>query len=70
RKRLKKYFSTISNFLEKLLILFYIIEGSPAYTLELLNIRLSNSINSGVRNIFFEDGLIYFIIYYYKDYAI
>ncbi|KAM0794075.1 hypothetical protein BDR22DRAFT_815810, partial [Usnea florida] len=67
---LKEYFFTILNFLKKLLILFYIIGGSLAYTLELLNIRVSNSINLGVRNIFFEDSLIYFVIYYYKGYAI
>ncbi|KAM0794076.1 hypothetical protein BDR22DRAFT_815812, partial [Usnea florida] len=70
RKRLKKYFSIISNFLKKLLILFYTIGGSPAYTLELLSIKLFNSINLRVKNIFFKDSLIYFIIYYYKDYAI
>ncbi|KAM0795941.1 hypothetical protein BDR22DRAFT_812697, partial [Usnea florida] len=65
-----KYLFIISNFLKKLFILFYIIGGSLTYTLKLLNIRFSNSINLGVRNIFFEDSLIYFIIYYYKGYAI
>ena len=69
-KRLEKYFSTISEFLEKLLILFHITGGQPARAPELLSIRVSNFVNSGQRNIFYENGLICFVTFYYKGYAI
>ena len=69
-KRLQKYFLTISEFLEKLLVLFHLTGGQSAHTPELLSIRVSNSVNFGVRNIFYEDGLICFVTFYYKGYAI
>ena len=69
-KRLQRYFLTISEFLEKLLILFHIIGGQPARAPEILSIRVSNSVNSGVRNIFYENELICFVTFYYKGYAI
>jgi hypothetical protein len=68
--RLEKYFSTIYEFLEKLLILFHLLGGQPARAPEILSVRCFNSINSNTRNIFFDDELISFVTFYHKGFAI
>ena len=70
RKRLETYFESITLFLEKLLILIHISGGQPARAPELLSLQYNNSIKSGLRNIFYENGLICFVTYYHKGYSI
>ena len=69
-KRLETYFESISLFIEKLLILIHISGGQPARAPEILSLQYSNSIKSGLRNIFYENGLICFVTYYHKGYSI
>ena len=64
------YISSIQLFLEKLSILFLIRGGQPPRAPELLSIRTSNSSETGLRNIFIEKGLFYFVTFYYKSYTI
>ena len=70
RKRIESYFDIITLFLEKLLILIYISGDQLARAPEILSLQYSNSIKSDLRNIFYENDLIYFVIYYHKDYSI
>ena len=70
KKRIETFFDSITLFLEKLLILVHISGGQPARGPELLSLQYSNTIKTGIRNIFYENGLICFVTYYHKGYSI
>ena len=70
RKRIESYFDIITLFLEKLLIFIYISGGQLAKAPKILSLQYSNSIKTDLRNIFYENDLICFVIYYHKDYSI
>ena len=70
RKRLEGFFDSISLFLEKLLILIHISGGQPARAPEILSLQYGNSLNTGLRNIFYENGLICYVTYYHKGYSV
>ena len=69
-RNLDKWFSILFIFLEKLLLLIYLTGGQPARAPELLSIRKSNSIETGTRGVFFENGLLSLVTFYYKGYSI
>ena len=69
-KAFDKYFENIYQYLEKILIFFDIIGGGPSCVFELLNIRISNFVNSDIRNVFYKNGFLYFVIFYHKRYTI
>ena len=52
------------------MILIHISGDQLARAPEILSLQYSNSIKSGLRNIFYENDLICFVIYYHKDYFI
>ena len=69
-RKLLDWIQGIQNFLEKLLVLFHITGGQPARFPELGSIRFSNSIETGLRNIFLEGQMVFFVTYYHKGYSI
>ena len=69
-KTFDKYFKNIYQYLEKFLVFFDIIGGKLFRVFELLNIRVFNSVNFDVRNVFYENDFLYFVIFYHKEYAI
>jgi len=52
------------------MLLMHITGGQPPRAPELFSIRFGNSINTGIRNVFYESGLICFVTYYHKGYSI
>jgi hypothetical protein len=64
------YLAHVRTFLIKLFLLIYITEGQLARISEILTIWHCNSSYDEPRNIFIKDGLVTFIIYYYKGYVI
>lgn len=44
--------------------------GQPARAPELLSLRYSNSTKTGTRNIFLDNGLVFFVTFYHKGYSI
>jgi hypothetical protein len=70
REAVKRYIGRIVEFREKLAVLMHIAGGQPARGLEILSVRHSNTIKGGHRNIFIEDGIVVFIIRYYKGYNV
>lgn len=44
------------------------VAGQPARAPEILGIRIRNTVNGGLRNIFVHDGMAYFVTSYYKNY--
>ena len=69
-RKLEKWLTSLSVFLEKLLVLIHLGGGQPARAPELLSIRSSNSIETGLRNLYVENGLLSFITFYHKGYSI
>jgi hypothetical protein len=70
QKTLETYFDSITVFLEKLLLLLHISGGQPARAPEILSLQYINSLKTGLRNIFLENGLICFVTYYHKGYSV
>lgn len=58
----------LEEFLKVLLFLIYLCSGQPAQALKLLTLRHHNIVNSGVRNILIDCGLIILIAGYYKGF--
>ena len=52
------------------MIFIYISDDQSARAPKILSLQYSNSIKTDLRNIFYENGLICFVIYYHKDYSI
>ncbi len=70
RKKLEGYFKKITGFLERLMLLMHITGGQPPRAPELFSIMFGNSNETGIRNIFYENGLVVFVTYYHKGYTI
>lgn len=70
QRNLHSYFHLITKFLEKLMLLMHITGGQPPRAPEIFSVRFGNSINTGIRNVFLENGLICFVTYYHKGYSI
>ena len=70
KKRVKSYLDVIQTFLQRLLLLIYIIGGQPARGIELLTLQWRNSQHGIQRNIFLKNGLATFVTSYYKGYSI
>ena len=61
-QKLKDWIQGIQNFLEKLLVLFHITGGQLARYPELGSIQFSNSIKTGLRNIFLESEMAFLLL--------
>ena len=69
-RKLRDWFGITRSYLEKLLVLSHLTGGGPARFLELVSIQYSNSTTTSLRNIFGENGLLFFVTYYHKGYSI
>ena len=63
------FFSNSTLFLEKLMLLMHITGGQPARSFELFSIQYGNSVSTGLRNVFFDQGLISFVTSYHKGFS-
>jgi hypothetical protein len=70
RNKVELYMDRMVTFREKLLALIHIMAGQPARTTEILSVRHSNTIKGGHGNIFIEDGIVVFVTWYHKNYAV
>ncbi|RMI97528.1 hypothetical protein CDV36_016208 [Fusarium kuroshium] len=68
-KRAWRYGEFLEEFLEVLLFLVHLSGGQAARSLELLTLRHRNTVNGGVRNIFFDRGLIMLVAGYHKGFS-
>jgi hypothetical protein len=67
-KALKEYGATIERLLEDLAFLAHLTSGQASRGTELLSLRLRNTPEGGLRNVFFDRGLIVLITGYHKGY--
>jgi superfamily II DNA helicase RecQ len=58
----------VREFLGKLLMVMHLIGGRPGRSTEILGLRYRNTAAGAVRNIFVQDGLVYFVTIYHKNY--
>ncbi|KAJ5571339.1 hypothetical protein N7535_004999 [Penicillium sp. DV-2018c] len=65
---INRWFGYVQDFEEKLAVLVHITGGQPPRAPELLSIRHRNTANSGLRNVFIEDGLVAFVTRYHKGF--
>lgn len=64
----EEYGRWVEEFRTLLLVLVHMTSGMPARSTELVGIRFENTIQGGVRNIFVQDGMVFFITIYHKGY--
>jgi hypothetical protein len=67
---MEDYFERMEEFREKLLVLVYIYSGVLVRGTEIIIIRYKNSKIGVGRRIFIENGMIVYVIGYYKGYSI
>jgi len=67
-KALKGYSRLLQRFREKLWMLMHMSGGQPGRTTEVMGIRMSNTANGGIRNIFAHSGMICFVTSYHKNF--
>ncbi|KAJ3453241.1 hypothetical protein MRS44_018896 [Fusarium solani] len=68
-KKAWQYGEFLDEFLEVLLFLVHLSGGQAARSLELLTLRHRNTANGGIRNIFFDRGLIMLVAGYHKGFS-
>jgi hypothetical protein len=67
-KTARAYGRLLDQFREKLLILMHMVSGQPARATEILTVRIENTANAGVRNIFASHGQMCFVTAYHKNF--
>lgn len=67
-KAVRTYSQQAEQFRAKLFVLMHMVAGQPAWGTEILSIRIRNTANGGIRNIFLHDGMACFVTAYHKNY--
>ncbi|KAL6401746.1 hypothetical protein AUP68_00561 [Ilyonectria robusta] len=68
-KAVLQYSMDLEEFLEILLFIIHLAGGQPARALELLTLRHRNTVNSGIRNILMDRGLLMLVAGYHKGFS-
>ena len=63
----RQYRRQVEGFREKLLVMVHVMGGQPGQTGEILGLRFRNTGQGGVRNIFVQRGIVYFVVWYHKN---
>lgn len=65
---IREYSREVEKFRGLMWMLMYITGGQPARAPELLGLRMWNTMNGGVRNIFIHEVIVCFVTIYYKGF--
>ncbi|EMT67217.1 Putative ATP-dependent DNA helicase Q1, partial [Fusarium odoratissimum] len=65
---IRGYSRTIEQFRSQLFMLMHMLGGQPARSTEILGLRMWNTMNGGVRNIFIHEGMVCFVTMYHKGF--
>ncbi|GKU13616.1 unnamed protein product [Fusarium langsethiae] len=65
---IRGYSRMIEQFRSQLFMLMHMLGGQPARSTEILGIRMWNTMNGGVRNIFIHEGMVCFVTMYHKGF--
>jgi hypothetical protein len=66
RRAAEHYLQQVDAFLHRLLLLVHIIGGQPSRGTELLSLQHRNTAHGPRRNVFIENGLVSFVIFYWN----
>jgi RecQ family ATP-dependent DNA helicase len=67
-KAVRAYGQMVEQFRERLWMMMHMLGGQPARTTEITGIRMANTANGGLRNIFAHNGMMCFVTSYHKNY--
>jgi superfamily II DNA helicase RecQ len=67
-KAVRAYGQMVEQFRERLWMMMHMVGGQPARTTEITGMRMVNTANGGLRNIFAHNGMICFVTSYHKNY--
>ncbi|PON20110.1 hypothetical protein TGAM01_v211033 [Trichoderma gamsii] len=67
-KAVRSYGRALEEFREQIWMLMHMTGGQPARSTEVLGIRMWNTMNGGVRNIFINEGMMCFVTMYHKGF--
>jgi radical SAM superfamily enzyme len=62
----RDYGQAVDEFRAQMLVLMHMTGGQPARSPEILGLRVRNTANGGVRNIFIHNGVVCFVTMYHK----
>ncbi|KAM5520395.1 hypothetical protein FOXYSP1_18819 [Fusarium oxysporum f. sp. phaseoli] len=65
---IRQYARDVEQFRGKIFILMHMLGGQPARSTEILGLRMWNTMNGGVHNIFIYEGIVCFITMYHKGF--
>ncbi|KAI8682258.1 hypothetical protein NCS56_00348100 [Fusarium sp. Ph1] len=67
-KAVRAYGRAMEQFREQMFVLMHMLGGQPARATEILGLRMWNTANGGVRNIFIHEGMVCFVTMYHKGF--
>ncbi|KAG7406775.1 hypothetical protein Forpe1208_v014506 [Fusarium oxysporum f. sp. rapae] len=67
-KAIRGYGRSIEQFRSQLFMLMHMTGGQPARSTEILGLRMWNTMNGGIRNIFIHEGMVCFVTMYHKGF--
>lgn len=65
---IRAYGRAIEEFRGQMFVLMHMLGGQPARATEILGLRMWNTANGGVRNIFIHEGMVCFVAIYHKGF--
>lgn len=65
---IRAYGRAFEQFRERLWLMMHMLGGQPGRATEIGGVRVANTVNGGVRNIFAHDGMMCFVTSYHKGY--
>ena len=67
-RAIRGYERTVEQFREQIWMLMHMTAGSPGRAPEVLGLRMWNTMNGGIRNIFIHEGMVCFVTMYHKGF--
>ncbi|KAL9572228.1 hypothetical protein ACKAV7_003641 [Fusarium commune] len=65
---IRQYARDVEQFRGEIFMLMHMLGGQPARSTEVLGLRMWNTMNGGVRNIFIHEGMLCFVTMYHKGF--
>ncbi|EXL64482.1 hypothetical protein FOPG_19254 [Fusarium oxysporum f. sp. conglutinans race 2 54008] len=65
---IRQYARDVEQFRGEIFMLMHMLGGQPARSTEILGLRMWNTMNGGVRNIFIHEGMVCFVTMYHKGF--
>ncbi|RKK19860.1 hypothetical protein BFJ65_g6572 [Fusarium oxysporum f. sp. cepae] len=67
-RAVRAYSQMVEQFRAQMFVLMHMLGGQPARSTEILGLRMWNTANGGIRNIFIHEGMVCFVTMYHKGF--